>query len=159
MFDELHDRLLLSGREDVFGLRNIERELAQWGNSSTVLQKEGGVGLAPMDSGFHGLASDGVILNEGLFLEGNKKKIGAVVLHEMNHILTNFSDYTEGFVGVMYELAQLLLEKRGGKIGTYNPARGEGHLFDGDEDSSDRFGGRYFGDEEDEGGYYDWLND
>ena len=121
IFKDLYNKMVLDGRSDIFRSRNIEKRLSDWSRVDSILAMPDGVGLAPVDSAFHGLASDGVILNEGLLMEGNKKKIGAVVLHEMNHILTNASDYTSGFVEVMYELAQLLLEKRGGYIKRSNP--------------------------------------
>jgi hypothetical protein len=85
--------------------------LEHWDNAATI-EERGAVALAPISSAYHGKVDKGVILNEALLLKGKRRDLAETALHEMAHVASRESDYTEPFVMILYELAQHLAREK-----------------------------------------------
>jgi hypothetical protein len=85
--------------------------IQNWTDARSIEQSDEGVAVSPISSAFHGKAEldKGVIFNEALLFENNRRQLAAVSLHEMTHIITREGDYTEEFVGMLYDLAKYLV--------------------------------------------------
>ncbi len=90
------------------GAYRLDEKINSWSEASAVERNEHGVALAPIESAFHGKVDRGVVFNEALLMGSNRRVLAETSLHEMAHILTGHSDYTEEFVSVLYELARHL---------------------------------------------------
>lgn len=75
------------------------------------------VALAPVESAFHGKAEDrGVIFNEALLFSAQRRNLAETSLHEVAHVISGYSDYTEDFVRLLHELAlHFAAQKAGAK--------------------------------------------
>ncbi|MDO8451551.1 MAG: hypothetical protein Q7S76_01650 [bacterium] len=86
-----------------------EDRFSEWKDAASI-ENRNAVAIAPISSAFHGKVDEGVVFNEALLLdiEGNRRKLAEVSLHEVAHIVSGHHDYQENFVTLLYELAQYL---------------------------------------------------
>jgi len=90
-------------------LHLFQDRFSKW-NDVTSIENRNAVAIAPISSEFHGKVDidNGVVFNEELLFEGNRRKLAETSLHEIAHIVSGYPDYTEHFIALMYELAQHL---------------------------------------------------
>jgi len=89
-----------------------KEKVNEWSDVDKIIKNPNGVGVAPITSGFHGRADQGVVFNEVLLVENDKRKLAEVSLHEMAHIVSGRGDYEEEFVDLLYELAKHFIKEK-----------------------------------------------
>jgi len=90
-------------------------KMGAWTDARKIMERETGVRIASVTADFNGQAVDGgVVLNEELLWHGatQKRQLVETTLHELLHLLSNESDYTENFVAGLYALAKHFMAQK-----------------------------------------------
>ncbi len=91
--------------------KRIDANAREW-NSPDILEENGAVAITPISSAFRGKADmdfdTKVLFNEQSLFVGHRRELAETSLHEMAHIVSEYSDYTEEFVTLLYNLAHHL---------------------------------------------------
>ena len=96
-----------------YSAKRFNEAVGAWSSADAIIERDG-VAVAPFGSAFHGKADfeKGVIFNEGLLLRGQRRELAETSLHEVAHILSRRSDYTEEFVTLLYDVAHHLVSTK-----------------------------------------------
>ncbi|MEK7505517.1 MAG: hypothetical protein AAB597_01285, partial [Patescibacteria group bacterium] len=99
--------------------KQFNKAIEAWGSAGAI-EGRNAVALSPIDSIYHGKADEniGIVFNEALLLEGRRRDLAETSLHEIAHFVSGYRDYTEEFVGLLYELAHHLASAKTASVKT-----------------------------------------